>query len=348
MSLEKSWKDRSARTQVKESDLPSAIPAQTGLVFNIWYNKWSQGQSGQTRFVNPFRLDSKAHSGVTKGDREGTQFFCLYYAKGMCCLGKKCEYMHHIPEDEDIIRLSMKTDVLDCFGREKFGDYRDDMGGVGSFRKRNRTLYIGGLSGALNDKQLKPTQIESRIRFLFSALGEIDRIRYVEVKNCAFVKFKHQCNAEFAKEAMSNQTLLLPSDQEWDARKEGTGLLVKWANDDPDPIARKREEEEQKQESIRMMVQLLNNHVNKDTQNRVSPENGDGDQYQKGNDMKYINNNNRTSAIFGDDLLKNLKKRKIQKVNVIDVTDVKLQRKHKEAQKATGSLVDYPSSSDEG
>ena len=31
----------------------------------------------------------------------------------------------------------------DCFAREKFVDYRDDMGGVGSFMRVNRTLYVG-------------------------------------------------------------------------------------------------------------------------------------------------------------------------------------------------------------
>lgn len=31
----------------------------------------------------------------------------------------------------------------DCFARDKFVDYRDDMGGVGSFSRQNRTLYIG-------------------------------------------------------------------------------------------------------------------------------------------------------------------------------------------------------------
>ena len=31
----------------------------------------------------------------------------------------------------------------DCFARDKFADYRDDMGGVGSFQRQNRTLYIG-------------------------------------------------------------------------------------------------------------------------------------------------------------------------------------------------------------
>jgi hypothetical protein len=29
--------------------------------------------------------------------------------------------------------------ALDCFGREKHADYRDDMGGVGSFGRQNRT-----------------------------------------------------------------------------------------------------------------------------------------------------------------------------------------------------------------
>ena len=144
------------------------------------------------------------------------------------------------------------------------------MGGVGSFRKKNKTLYVGGIDGALNSKRLKPTQIEGRIRFVFSRLGDIDRIRYVEDKNCGFVKFKYQANAEFAKEAMSNQTLLLPSDKEWDDRKEGTGLLVKWANEDPDPAAQKRLQEEQKLESLNMMVRLINNNTNNSAGTAVS------------------------------------------------------------------------------
>ncbi|CCD25143.1 active spliceosome conformation promoter CWC2 NDAI_0E03260 [Naumovozyma dairenensis CBS 421] len=256
-----SWKNRSAKIQVKESDLPSSIPLQNGLTFNVWYNKWSQGTSnGHDRFVNPYRLEPNVHSGRTLGDKEDNCFFCLYFAKGMCCLGKKCTYLHHIPDEEDYRKLSLKSDILDCFGREKFGEYRDDMGGVGSFRKRNRTLYIGGLSGAFNNKELKPSQIESRIRFVFGRLGDIESIRYIEAKNCGFVKYKYQCNAEFAKEVMSNQTLLLPNDKEWDSRKEGAGLLVKWANDDPDPEARRREAENQKRETLKMMTELVENH----------------------------------------------------------------------------------------
>lgn len=36
--------------------------------------------------------------------------------------------------------------IRDCFGREKHRSERSDMGGVGSFEKDNRTLYIGQIS----------------------------------------------------------------------------------------------------------------------------------------------------------------------------------------------------------
>ncbi|QLG71821.1 hypothetical protein HG535_0C01700 [Zygotorulaspora mrakii] len=333
MSKSKSWRDRSARVQVDERELPSSMPAQTGLVFNVWYNKWSQGQGGQRRFVNPFRLDTKVHPGVTRGDKENTNFFCLYFAKGMCCLGKKCQYKHHIPEEQDIMQLSMKTDVLDCFGREKFADYRDDMGGVGSFRKNNRTLYIGGLSGALNNKQLKPSQIEGRLRYIFSKLGEIDRVRYIESKNCAFVKYRHQCNTEFAKEAMSNQTLLIPSDKEWADRKEGAGLLVKWGNDDPDPEARKREEEEQKEESLNMMVKLLNNFGKRQSEQLTVEE--------KHESIKKLSQDKAT--LFDEKTLQKLKKRKANPETVASLKISKLL----ELNGTSNGLVDYPSSSEE-
>jgi hypothetical protein len=33
--------------------------------------------------------------------------------------------------------------TLDIFGRERFATDRDDMGGIGTFSRENRTLYIG-------------------------------------------------------------------------------------------------------------------------------------------------------------------------------------------------------------
>ncbi|CAI4037704.1 hypothetical protein SMKI_04G0340 [Saccharomyces mikatae IFO 1815] len=340
----KSWKDRSAKVQVKESELPSSIPAQTGLTFNIWYSKWSQGFAGNTRFVSPFALQPQPHSGRTRGDNDDQLFFCLFFAKGMCCLGSKCQYLHHIPNEDDVDKLALRTEVLDCFGREKFADYREDMGGVGSFRRKNRTLYIGGIDGALNGKHLKSTQIESRIRFVFSRLGAIDRIRYVEDKNCAFVKFKYQANAEFGKEAMSNQTLLLPSDKEWEDRREGTGLLVKWANEDPDPAAQKRLQEEQKLESLNMMVRLINNNTitsagaGVDNNTKKIPDRKETPEVSINSTKKRLLpiDNGLQSDIF----IENLKKLKKNE-------NIEHNPSNSFSRKVGGPLVDYPSSDEE-
>ncbi|AMD19794.1 HCL357Cp [Eremothecium sinecaudum] len=326
-----SWKSRSAKIQVREVDLPSSIPPQTGLAFNIWYNKWSQGGSNNARFVNPYRLEPEYHSGLTEGDRIGEKFFCIYFSKGMCCLGKKCKYLHHVPEEEDIARLTTKSAVLDCFGREKFADYREDMGGVGTFNKQNRTLYIGGILGSLNNKMLKAAQIESRIRFVFNKLGMIDRIRYVENKNCAFVKFKHQVSAEFAKESMSNQTLLIPSDKDWDQRKEGTGLLVKWANEDPNPAAKKMEEQEQKETAMQLMVKLLEDHE-RNKKRKLEEESKLSSKVQPGN-------------IISGELIQQLRKR--NKTVATSKHSDHPQRLTETAVSLKGSLVSYSSSEEE-
>lgn len=255
-----SWKDHKARRQVKESDLPDGIPPQNGTVFNQWYNKWSHGTtSSNNRFVSPFRLDVKRDSGTTAA-RSDCLTFCLYFARGCCALGSKCQYLHHIPDSDEDSNVSR---VKDCFGREKHSQYRDDMSGVGSFQSLNSTLYIGGITNALNGKPLKPIQIENRLKYVLSPLGPIEKIRYIETKNCAFIKFRDSINAEFAKEVISNQTLLLPNDKEWDRKMDGMGLLVKWAHEDPDPNVKKRRSQEQHQSSLKLMESLLQNYEGK-------------------------------------------------------------------------------------
>lgn len=245
-----SWRDRRAAVQLREEDLPAGVPKQNGVSFNVWYNKWSQGSGRQERYASPYRLDVDGDSGTTRGDESGTLRFCLYFARGMCSMGHRCQYLHHVPGEQDRVRyVTGGNQMLDCFGREKFGDYREDMSGVGSFRTVNKTLYVGGIAGALQGEDASPRKVESRLRFLFAQLGDLDRVRYVESKNCAFVRYKAQINAEFAKEAMANQPLTLAHTD--------TGILVKWAREDPDPEAQRRLERERWTESIDAMVHLL-------------------------------------------------------------------------------------------
>lgn len=56
---------------------------------------------------------------------------------------------------------------LDVFGREKWADYRDDMGGVGSFTRQNRTLYVGKMKVTNN--------MEEQLLRHFEEWGDIER-----------------------------------------------------------------------------------------------------------------------------------------------------------------------------
>ena len=103
-------------------------------------------------------------------------------------------------------------------------EYREDMGGVGSFNIDNRTLYVGRAAAS--------EDLEDIIRRHFSAWGELEKGKYVfwliyryegtailfhdflfdavkvlRDRGVAFVTYMNRSNAEFAAEAMRNQSL---------------------------------------------------------------------------------------------------------------------------------------------
>lgn len=120
----------------------------------------------------------------------------------------------------------MKLDVThDVFGRERHRNYRDDMGGVGSFSRDNKTLYVSGLRRVPN--------LEDTITTHFLEWGELSYVKVVYDKAIAFVRYKLRCAAEFAKEAMQDQAL------------EGDEVLaIRWSNEDPNPEAKARDDAE--------------------------------------------------------------------------------------------------------
>lgn len=75
------------------------------------------------------------------------------------------------------------------------------MMGVGSFLKEVRTLQIMGWSGEAEGLGLQEVVKEQLWRH-FGVFGEIEDVRVIVAKGYAFVRFKHRCMAEFAKEAM--------------------------------------------------------------------------------------------------------------------------------------------------
>ena len=71
------------------------------------------------------------------------------------------------------------------------------MGGVGSFMRQNRTLYVGRIH--VTD------DIEEVVARHFAEWGEIERIRVLTSRGVAFVTYTTLAQAEFAKEAMAHQ-----------------------------------------------------------------------------------------------------------------------------------------------
>ncbi|KAH9828294.1 Pre-mRNA-splicing factor CWC2 [Teratosphaeria destructans] len=234
-------KRRPARPQQDPATFKTEPPPQTGTIFNIWYNKWSGGDredAFSSKHQAKGRCNIARDSGYTRADRVPGSYFCLFFARGLCPRGQDCEYLHRLPNSR-VGKEGGLGDIfpsnVDCFGRDKFSDYRDDMGGVGSFMRVNRTLYVGRIH--VTD------DIEEVVARHFQEWGQVERIRVLPSRGVAFVTYAHLANSEFAKEAMAHQSL-----------DHNETLNVRWATVDPNPVAQKREArrvEEEAAEAIR-------------------------------------------------------------------------------------------------
>ncbi|KAH8908966.1 hypothetical protein BR93DRAFT_926088 [Coniochaeta sp. PMI_546] len=226
-------KKRPARVQIDPALVKSEPPPQTGTIFNIWYNKWSGGDR-EDKYLSQTKAKGRCNiardSGFTRADSVPGSYFCLRFARGICPMGQDCEYLHRLPGLHDHFSPN-----VDCFGRDKFSDYRDDMGGVGSFMRVNRTVYVGRIH--VTD------DIEEVVARHFAEWGQVERIRVLNTRGVAFITYTNEHNAEFAKEAMAHQSL-----------DHDEILNVRWATADPNPLSQKREArriEEQAAEAIR-------------------------------------------------------------------------------------------------
>ncbi|KAK0469476.1 pre-mRNA-splicing factor CWC2 [Desarmillaria tabescens] len=234
-----------ARKQVKPGEVEKKETPQTGKEYNIWYNKWAGGDredSYSNKVKSQTRCNIKKDSGLTRANLTGMKYCCLFFARGCCPYGWECEYLHCLPDPEDALPDSSK----DCFARDKFADYRDDMGGVGSFNRMNRTLYVGRIKETGNG-----LETEEVVRRHFKEFGQIEHddsetgwaVKVLQYRSVAFVTYVSELHAQFAKEAMACQSL-----------DNDEILNVRWATEDPNPTSKvleKRRLETMGQEVIR-------------------------------------------------------------------------------------------------
>ncbi|KAG0150484.1 hypothetical protein CROQUDRAFT_58187 [Cronartium quercuum f. sp. fusiforme G11] len=221
--IRKKVRRRPARKQVtaEEAAAVKKQPEQSGQTYNIWYNKWAGGDkydSYNQKEKSKTRCKISLDAGYTRADESNNSYCCLYFARGCCPLGRECSFLHRLPPPQS----QLPDASLDAFGREKHSDYRDDMGGVGSFSRQNRTLYIGRIKEVKN--------IEELVEKHFQEWGEIDRIRVLHGRGVAFVTYVSELSAQFAKEAMMCQSMI-----------DDEVLNVRWATEDPNPSAKRGE-----------------------------------------------------------------------------------------------------------
>jgi len=192
--------------------------------YNVWYHKkLGDRYQQEDRVKSATRCCIARDAGFTRADKAGKDtYICLFFARGHCHHGAECTYHHRPPTIEDEMKLDITHDV---FGRERHRNYRDDMGGVGSFSRDNKTLYVSGLRRIPN--------LEDTITAHFMEWGELSYVKVVYDKAIAFVRYKLRCAAEFAKESMQDQAL------------EGDEVLgMRWSNEDPNPEAKARDDAE--------------------------------------------------------------------------------------------------------
>lgn len=188
----------------------------------------------------------------------------------MCSQGPKCNMWHRVPTTEDKLETT-----IDCFGRDKFTEFRQDMGGVGGFIRENRTLYVGRIAIS--------SDTENVIRRQFGQFGPLERgmmeiinvysscysncinfyifliVRILKNRGVAFVTYKTRANAEFAREAMMNQNL-----------ENNEIINVRWATADPNAIANRLDAQDDQLEEQRVTQFLAENLSNNDDQEAES------------------------------------------------------------------------------
>lgn len=229
-----SWMKRPARKQVEDLKTETAY-TEGHYDYNIWYDKYLTDRSDdKVKVASLYKCNPALDTGYTRADYQGNKgdlHFCMFFARGCCAQGANCRYYHRVPTFEDC----EKTDNMkDIFGRTRFSAHRQDMGGVGTFTRECKTLYITNIKGNGDKKDTVKLLYQA-----FSPWGKIEDINYFDIKASCFMRFSHRCMAEFAKEAMIGQTLI-----------GDDVIVIKWAIEEDDKVRKKRKEIEDKKKFV--------------------------------------------------------------------------------------------------
>ncbi|KAI3675945.1 hypothetical protein L1987_85541 [Smallanthus sonchifolius] len=127
---------------------------------------------------------------------------CSFYIRGECTRGAECPYRHEMPVTGELSQQNIKdryygiNDPVALKLLNKVGDMPAlEPPGDESIR----TLYVGGLDARISEQDLRDE---------FYSHGEIESIKMVVQKACAFVTYTTRQGAEKAAEELSNKLVV--------------------------------------------------------------------------------------------------------------------------------------------
>ncbi|CAH2038673.1 unnamed protein product [Thlaspi arvense] len=127
---------------------------------------------------------------------------CSFFIRGECTRGDECPYRHEMPETGELSQQNIKDryyGVNDPVAMKLLGK-AGEMGTLESPEDESiKTLYVGGLNTRI---------LEQDIRDQFYAYGEVESIRILAEKACAFVTYTTREGAEKAAQELSNRLVV--------------------------------------------------------------------------------------------------------------------------------------------
>ncbi|KAF3675468.1 Zinc finger CCCH domain-containing protein 4 [Capsicum annuum] len=127
---------------------------------------------------------------------------CSFYIRGQCTRGLECPYRHEMPETGELSQQNIKDryygvndpialKLLNKAGEMPSLEPPDD--------ESIRTLYVGGVDARISEQDLRDH---------FYAHGEIESIKIVAQRGCAFVTFTTREGAVKAAEELANKLVI--------------------------------------------------------------------------------------------------------------------------------------------
>ncbi|XP_016432653.1 zinc finger CCCH domain-containing protein 49-like [Nicotiana tabacum] len=127
---------------------------------------------------------------------------CSFYIRGQCTRGLECPYRHEMPETGELSQQNIKDryygvndpvalKLLNKVGEMPSLEAPDD--------ESIRTLYVGGVDARITEQDLRDH---------FYAHGEIESIKMVVQRGCAFVTYTTREGAEKAAEELANKLVI--------------------------------------------------------------------------------------------------------------------------------------------